>query len=63
MAGPSYAAMPDKSSKGLPASAPTEEESDAPSLYPVHVGGGWYELSDGTRVQGKEEAEAEEAGL
>ena len=25
--------------------------------YPKHVGGGWYELSNGERVQGKEEAE------
>lgn len=25
---------------------------------PVHVGGGWYELPDGSKVQGKEEAEA-----
>lgn len=24
--------------------------------YPKHVGGGWYELSNGERVQGKEEA-------
>ena len=26
--------------------------------YPVHVGGGWYELEDGRRIQGKEEAMA-----
>ena len=25
--------------------------------FPKHVGGGWYELSNGERVQGKEEAE------
>lgn len=24
--------------------------------FPKHVGGGWYELSNGERVQGKEEA-------
>jgi hypothetical protein len=31
--------------------------------YPKHVGGGWYELSNGERVQGKEEAiEAEKGG-
>lgn len=30
--------------------------------YPKHTGGGWYELSNGERVQGKESAiEAEEA--
>ena len=28
--------------------------------YPKHVGGGWYELSNGERVQGKEEALKEE---
>ena len=25
--------------------------------YPKHIGGGWYELSNGEKVQGKEEAE------
>jgi len=30
---------------------------------PTHVGGGWYELSDGTRVQGKDAAMASEAAL
>lgn len=30
-----------------------EDEQD----FPKHVGGGWYELSNGERVQGKEEAE------
>lgn len=29
-----------------------EKEKD----FPKHVGGGWYELSTGERVQGKEEA-------
>lgn len=28
--------------------------------FPKHVGGGWYELSNGERVQGKEEALKEE---
>ena len=28
--------------------------------YPVHVGGGWYETSDGNRVRGKEAAMAAE---
>lgn len=27
------------------------------AIYPKHVGGGWYELPDGSRVQGKEDAE------
>ena len=30
--------------------------------YPKHVGGGWYELSNGERVQGKEEAIEAEKG-
>ncbi len=30
---------------------PAEEQPE-----PRHVGGGWYELPDGTRVKGKEEA-------
>ena len=28
--------------------------------FPKHVGGGWYELSNGERVQGKDEAIKEE---
>lgn len=28
--------------------------------FPKHIGGGWYELSNGERVQGKEEAEEAE---
>lgn len=31
--------------------------------YPKSVGGGWYELSDGEKVQGEEDAEAAEAKL
>lgn len=31
--------------------------------FPTHVGGGWYELSNGERVQGRDEAEAAEAAL
>lgn len=37
------------------------KEEQAPSAnesmeYPKHTGGGWYELSNGEKVQGKEEA-------
>ena len=36
----------------------------APSTgYPRHVGGGWYELSSGERVQGRDEATQAEAEL
>lgn len=31
--------------------------------YPKHTGGGWYELSNGEKVQGKEEAAAAEKKL
>lgn len=31
--------------------------------YPIHTGGGWYELSNGKKVQGKENAEAVEEEL
>jgi uncharacterized protein YwgA len=31
--------------------------------YPKHTGGGWYELSNGEKVQGKEEADKAEAAL
>ncbi|MGF2617737.1 hypothetical protein FZC84_11925 [Rossellomorea vietnamensis] len=31
--------------------------------FPKHTGGGWYELSNGERVQGKEDALAAEAEL
>lgn len=31
--------------------------------YPIHTGGGWYELSNGDKVQGKDEAEQAEDAL
>jgi len=31
--------------------------------YPHHTGGGWYETSDGRKIQGKEKAMAAERGL
>lgn len=34
---------------------PIEQEKPK-GEYPKHVGGGWYELSDGEKVQGKENA-------
>jgi hypothetical protein len=38
-----------------------QEESD--ENFPKHTGGGWYELSNGEKVQGKEEAETAEKEL
>ncbi len=60
MPGPNYAAMPDQSGTD-PEAAPTEAVES--SGLPTHMGGGWYELSDGTRVQGKDAAVAAEAAL
>ena len=41
-----------------------EPEVVEPSIdYPNHTGGGWYELSNGERVQGKKEAQKEEKAL
>ena len=31
--------------------------------FPHHIGGGWYELSNGEKVQGKTNSEAAEANL
>lgn len=33
-----------------------EEFETSAKDYPVHAGGGWYKLSDGSSVQGKDEA-------
>lgn len=38
-------------------------EADKADNYPKHTGGGWYELSDGSKVQGKKEATAAEKKL
>ncbi len=57
MPGPSYAAKPQ----------PEAQEEVAPAMTAPnqvkHVGGGWYELSNGDRVQGKDDAVAAEAAL
>ncbi|EJR67523.1 hypothetical protein [Bacillus toyonensis] len=34
-----------------------------PSKFPKHTGGGWYELSNGEKVQGKDEAISAEKSL
>lgn len=38
-------------------------EVDAKETYPVHTGGGYYTLSNGEKVQGKDKAEAAEKAL
>ena len=35
----------------------TVEDEGIEKEYPKHTGGGWYELSNGEKVQGKEVAE------
>lgn len=42
---------------------PEEEEVQEQSEFPKHTGGGYYELSDGNKVQGKEKAEEAEKAL
>lgn len=44
------------------ANEPKETNEDVAEEYPKSVGGGYYQLSDGSKVQGKEKAiEAEQA--
>lgn len=40
---------------------PQEPENE--ETFPKHTGGGWYELSNGEKVQGKDDAEAAESNL
>lgn len=50
--------------EGVSSEAPeSEEEVTEETEYPLHTGGGYYELSNGERVQGKEEAEKAEQAL
>ncbi|MCC1486746.1 hypothetical protein LB312_05665 [Bacillus tropicus] len=38
------------------------QETQKNSKFPKHAGGGWYELSNGDKIQGKDEAvEAEQS--
>lgn len=36
---------------------------EMPSTFPTPTGGGWYELSDGSRVKGKTDAENQQKEL
>jgi len=40
-----------------------EKVTETASKFPKHTGGGWYELSNGEKVQGKEHAVAAEDEL
>ncbi|SFI36002.1 MULTISPECIES: hypothetical protein [unclassified Bacillus (in: firmicutes)] len=38
------------------------KQEEYKTVFPKHIGGGWYELSNGKKVQGKDEAlETEES--
>lgn len=64
MPGPSYAAMPVPSEVVQAPATEVEVQAAIDRVSgPTHVGGGWYELSDGTRVQGQDDAVAAEAAL
>ncbi|MDT0163824.1 hypothetical protein [Bacillus sp. AG4(2022)] len=39
------------------------EAEEVKIKFPKHTGGGWYELSNGEKVQGKDEAAAAEGEL
>lgn len=43
--------------------ASAEPESGDEPEFPIHRGAGWYELSDGSTVRGKDEAQQAEAEL
>lgn len=45
------------------ASDKDDEVTDEGKTFPHHVGGGMYELSNGERVKGKDEAQEAEAAL
>ena len=40
-----------------------DEEQNKDENFPKHTGGGWYELSNGEKIQGKDEALEAEAQL
>lgn len=46
-----------------PEPAPEPEPEPEGEEFPVHRGAGWYELSDGSTVRGKDEAQQAEAEL
>lgn len=51
----------EKSSLLLPNDPDEESGIQTTSVnYPIHTGGGWYELSNGEKVQGKDEAQQAE---
>ena len=68
MPGPNYASR-DYPGPGSPEATEAVAVRDEPVVEMTtpkvakHVGGGWYELSDGTRVQGKTAATEAQAKL
>jgi len=49
--------------KDVETAAKDENNAEVEQEYPKHTGGGWYELSNGEKIQGKEEAIAAEDEL
>jgi hypothetical protein len=53
----------DPEPQGNPKGDSDESEESEESEFPKHTGGAWYELSNGEKIQGKDEAIAAEAEL
>jgi hypothetical protein len=51
-----YAEYTEKPEEKMQSNRETPESKKETNVYPKHTGGGWYELSNGEKVQGKEEA-------
>ena len=65
MAGPNYAAIkPTGSDDQVQIQEAIDTiDQETPRTAAKHTGGGWYELSDGTKIKGKDEAAAAQAKL
>jgi hypothetical protein len=50
-------------SEDEPEAEEEEDQGDMSHSFPEHTGGGWYTLSDGSRVRGEDAATAAEAAL
>lgn len=58
------AEFPDKGGEASgEGSSPNDPSSDAITDFPHHDGSGWYSLSDGSQLRGREAAEAAQAAI
>ncbi len=62
MPGPNYAGRDYQGPEAVAVKDEPVVEMTTPRVA-KHVGGGWYELSDGTRIQGKDAAATAQAKL